>query len=145
MKKLTVLIAAMVMIASVSMAQYQNEYAKNRKVYVENYSQHNRNSRGEMMNINSFQKLARESIAYGIIDGSITSNEAMRLLGFAERIEIKENRFMRNGRLNNNQARNLKEDINELNRMIRKDIRDRERSKADVSMNRKRRPVYNRH
>jgi hypothetical protein len=153
MKKLTVLIAGMVMTASISMAQHQNTSAKNGKVYNEKWSNNSydkkwdnksydrRDGRGAVMNINSFQKEARESIAYGIIDGSITSFEAKRLLEFAERIEIKENRYMRNGRLTGHEVNELKDDINVLNRMIRRDIRDGERSRADVNMQHRKRQL----
>jgi hypothetical protein len=146
MKKLTVLIAAMVMTASFSMAQHQNATSRNKgKVYNEKWSNNSyskRSGRGAMTNINSFQKQARENIAYGIIDGSITSKEAKRLLGFSERIEIKENRFMRNGRLTGHEVNELKDDINVLNRMISKDIRDGERSRADVVMHQRKRQIY---
>ncbi len=82
--------------------------------------------------INSFQREARESIASGIVNGSITSYEAKRLLEMAEKIEAKENRFMRNGRLTNNEVRELKEDLAVLNRIIVKEKRDNDRSNADV-------------
>ncbi|MFT5883889.1 MAG: hypothetical protein ACI9IP_000339 [Arcticibacterium sp.] len=136
MKKLMVLAAAMVITVSTSMAQHydKNATARNGKVYTEKSN----NNRGRVLNgrstrgINSFQKEAREHIAYGIIDGTITSNEARRLLEFSERIEIKENRFSRNGRLSSYEMRILKEDLNDLDKMIRRDLRDRERSIADV-------------
>jgi hypothetical protein len=144
MKKLMVLITAMVMTASMTMAQHKNATAKNGYDYSTNWNKKtsiNRGGRGAMMNINSFQKQARENIAYGIINGTITSNEAKHLLEFAERIEIKENKFMRNGRLTGQEVNELKENLNVLNRMIEKDIRDGERSRADVDKHRKR-PVY---
>jgi hypothetical protein len=148
MKKLTVLIAAMVMTASASMAQHQNAYAKNGQVYTQDYSRYetsHRSSRGTMMNINSFQRQARERIADGIVEGTITSHEAKRLLEFAERIEIKENRYLRNGRLTTNESRELKEDLNDLNRMIIRDIRDGDRAPVDVNNHRKGAPVYKKH
>jgi hypothetical protein len=136
MKNLLVLMVAMVMLVSTSTAQYyeNNASARNGKTYTERWNDNRdraisgRSKRG----INSFQKQAREQIAYGIIDGSITFREATRLLDFSERIEIKEDRFSRNGRLSSHQVRVLKEDLTDLDNMIRRDLRNRERSRADV-------------
>ena len=135
MKKLMVLIAAMVMTISTSMAQHyeKNATARNGKTYTERWNNGRKTFSGRSTRgINSFQKQAREQIAYGIIDGSITSNEARKLLEFSERIEIKENRFMRNGRLSSYEVRILRDDLSTMDRMIRRELRDRERSRADV-------------
>ena len=74
---------------------------------------------GRVNGINNFQRQARMQIADGIVDGTINSREAARLLGFAERIEVKENRYLRNGRMTAGEERELKEDLAVLGRMIR--------------------------
>lgn len=85
--------------------------------YDAQYNRINR-SRSASRMINSFQQQARERIAWGISRGLITGRESRRLLEFAERIEWKENRFMRNGRLSSGQAQELKRDLLVLDRMI---------------------------
>jgi len=75
-------------------------------------------SRNASRMINSFQQQARERIAWGISRGLITGRESKRLLEFADRIEWKENRYMRNGRLSAGQAQELKQDLIVLDRMI---------------------------
>lgn len=83
-------------------------------------AQYNRISRSRNASrmINSFQQQARERIAWGISRGLITGRESKRLLEMADRIEWKENRFMRNGRLSPGQAQELKQDLMVLDRMI---------------------------
>lgn len=95
--------------------------------YDRNYNQ----VRGKVNTINSFQFEARQRIATGIVNGTINSREAERLLAFAERIELKENRFMRNGRLNPNEVNELKSDLAELNRMISREMRDGNQAPVD--------------
>lgn len=130
MKKLVTLIAVMTMIVSTSMAQYQSRgydtYASNK--YSKNYDKKNKSGAHE---INSFQRQARESIAQGIVAGTINSNEAKRLLEVAERIEAKENRFLRNGRLTGRERNELKRNIDSLNKMIRREKRDRDVANVD--------------
>lgn len=130
MKKLITLIAVMTMIVSTSMAQYQSRaydtYASNK--YSKNYDKNNKSGEHE---INSFQRQARESIAQGIVAGTINSNEAKRLLEVAERIEAKENRFLRNGRLTGRERNELKRNIDSLNKMIRREKRDRDVANVD--------------
>ncbi|WP_341227428.1 hypothetical protein [uncultured Arcticibacterium sp.] len=133
MKKLITLIAVMTMIVSTSMAQYQNRNNRGGDVlastkYSKNYGKNNKSNARE---INSFQRQARESIAQGIVAGTINSNEAKRLLEVAERIEAKENRFLRNGRLTGRESNELKRDIDSLNKMIRREIRDRDVANVD--------------
>jgi hypothetical protein len=88
--------------------------------------------------INSFQRQSRDRIADGISRGLITSSEAKKLLVVAEQIERKENRYLRNGRLTKHEARELTEDLNALNHMISKDLRDRDRQSNDDRYGRRR-------
>lgn len=88
------------------------------------------NARG-VHKINSFQREARENIANGILDGSISSREARRLLERAERIELKENRFLKNGRLTRRESRELERDLNTLNRSIAREKRDNDGGHVD--------------
>jgi hypothetical protein len=83
------------------------------------------------MKINMMQREARERIANGIINGTINSYEAGRLLGIAEKIEIKENRMLRNGRLTGNEVRELEDDLIRLNRMIMRNKRDNDVAPVD--------------
>lgn len=88
------------------------------------------NARG-VHKINSFQREARVNIANGILDGSINAREARKLLEIAERIEIKENRYMRNGRLTRSEKRTLERDLGNLNRQIDREVRDNDRALVD--------------
>lgn len=81
--------------------------------------------------LDSYQREARRQIANGIESGRITSNEAKRLLREAERIEMKENRFKRDGRLDNFERRQLAQDLAVLNTWIAREKRDRERITYD--------------
>ena len=81
--------------------------------------------------IDSYQREARRQIANGIESGRITSNEAKRLLREAERIEMKENRFKRDGRLDNFERKELAQDLAVLNTWIAREKRDRERITFD--------------
>lgn len=91
-----------------------------------------RSARGGVMSVNVMQRQAREKIANGIVNGTITSREAKMLLEMAERIEAKENRYLRNGRLTSYERRELEEDLERLDRMIIRNKRDNEYSNADV-------------
>ncbi|UTA69193.1 hypothetical protein [Emticicia sp. 21SJ11W-3] len=81
--------------------------------------------------IDSYQREARRQIAFGIEGGRITSNEAKRLLREAERIEMKENRFKRDGRLDGFERRELAQDLAMLNNWIAREKRDRDRITYD--------------
>lgn len=81
--------------------------------------------------INNFQRQALEHIADGILNGSITANEAKRLLDVAERIEKKENRYLRNRKLTSREFRELSRDLEALDRMIARERRNRDRSSLD--------------
>ena len=90
-----------------------------------------RNTRTDNSMINALQREVREDIADGIVRGTINSREAQRLLSIAEQIEIKEDRFTRNGRLTDRESNEIKGDLRELQRMIRKDKMDREIAPVD--------------
>jgi hypothetical protein len=81
--------------------------------------------------VDSYQREARRQIAFGIESGRITSNEAKKLLREAERIEVKENRFKRDGRLDNFERRELEQDLAVLNSWIAREKRDRDRVTYD--------------
>ncbi len=49
---------------------------------------------------------------------------------FYDNIERKENRFMRNGRISRSEARELDNDLDQLNRMITREKRDFERNRG---------------
>ncbi|AWV98801.1 hypothetical protein [Arcticibacterium luteifluviistationis] len=133
MKKLITLIAVMTMIVSTSMAQYKSKSYKGGDIYASNkYSKnYGNNNKSNAREINSFQRQARESIAQGIVAGTINSNEAKRLLVVAEKIEAKENKYLRNGRLTSRESNELKKDIDSLNKMIRREKNDRDVSNVD--------------
>jgi hypothetical protein len=80
--------------------------------------------------INSFQKQARERIANGVAMGKLTSREVNKLMRFYEKIEIKENRYLRNGRISNHEAHELQNDLNELNMLISREMRNREQYRS---------------
>lgn len=147
MKKLMILTAILSAVSFTTFAQ-NNDYAHNPNLNESrpNYrgdrdfdkdrswgydSNWNRTRSNGNMKINSFQRQARERIANGIVEGTVNSNEAKRLLEFAERIETKENRYMRNGRISNSEARELQEDLSRLNRMISRETRDFDRQNND--------------
>lgn len=77
--------------------------------------------------VDSYQREARRQIANGVESGKITSREAKPLLREAERIEIKENRFSRDGRLDPMERRELAQDLAVLNSWIAREKRDRDR------------------
>lgn len=81
--------------------------------------------------IDSYQREARRQIAFGIESGRITSREAKSLLREAERIEVKENRFKRDGRLDSMERRELTQDLAVLNSWITREKRDRDRVTYD--------------
>lgn len=81
--------------------------------------------------IDSYQREARRQIANGVESGRITSREAKPLLREAERIEIKENRFSRDGRLDPMERRELAQDLAVLNGWIAREKRDRDRISYD--------------
>jgi hypothetical protein len=116
-------------------AQYRNG---NNRVYTRNDNRRpawngNDNSadRGRNERINSFQRNAREHIAQGIIEGTITSRESARLLEMAERIEQKENRYKRRGGLSNREVSELQNDLKQLDRRIYKERRNWDRQSND--------------
>ena len=137
MKKLFVFVALSLFFAGTLSAQYAGNRAEapKGKVYASNGGYHkavnNRSTRGASMKINMMQREARERIANGIINGTINSYEAGRLLGIAEKIELKENRMLRNGRLTGNEIRALEDDLMRLNKMIIRNKRDNDMAPVD--------------
>jgi hypothetical protein len=81
--------------------------------------------------VDSYQREARRQISNGIESGKITSREAKPLLREAERIEVKENRFKRDGRLDVIERRELAQDLAVLNSWIAREKRDRDRVTYD--------------
>ncbi len=129
MKKL-IMIIVLVVSTMFANAQYRNE---NDRAYTQNTPRFG-NDRTELSRsgrINAFQRDAREHIAQGIIEGTITSREAGRLLEMAEAIERKENKYMRNGGLNNREVAELKNDLRNLDRRIFRERRDQDRQPVD--------------
>jgi len=119
MRKL-IMIAMLVAGAIGANAQRGYDKRDNRGRYETNYDR-----------IDSYQREARRQIANGIESGRITSNEAKRLLREAERIEVKENRFRRDGRLDAGERRELSQDLAVLNGWIAREKRDRDRITYD--------------
>lgn len=116
-------------------AQYRND---NDRTYTRNDNRRpawNRNDnstdRGRSGRIDSFQRNAREHIAQGIIEGTITSRESARLLEMAERIEQKENRYKRRGGLSSREVSELQNDLKQLDRRIYRERRDGDRQSND--------------
>jgi hypothetical protein len=135
MKKLLIIAAFLGVVFGVN-AQYNGKPNGNRHQENQRYE---RGRKPASHAINSFQEQARERIADGIVQGTINSKEAQRLLEFAERIEIKENRYLRNGRLTPNESRELEQDLTVLNRMISREKRDNDRQYVDNQRNEGRR------
>ncbi|TAG50680.1 MAG: hypothetical protein EAZ29_12000 [Runella slithyformis] len=81
--------------------------------------------------VDEFQRESRWRIADGVARGSISAREARNLLRFAERIERKEQFFWRDGNLDRRERRDLLEDLDRLNREIRHERNDWERSTYD--------------
>lgn len=136
MKKLFAIVVLSLFFVSTASAQYAGKRtgAHGGKVYASNHypsGAYNRSIRGAGNRINVMQREARERIANGIINGTINSYEAGRLLGIAEKIELKENRMLRNGRLTGNEVRELEHDIIRLNKMIMRNKRDNDVAPVD--------------
>jgi uncharacterized protein (DUF342 family) len=118
-----------------SEAQYRNGkdrvYTRNdnhRPAWNEN---DNSSNRGRSGRIDSFQRNAREHIAQGIIEGTITSRESAQLLEMAERVEQKENRYKRRGGLSRREVSELKNYLKRLDRRIYRERRDWDRQSND--------------
>lgn len=118
-------------------AQYRNG---NDRVYSQNDSRYgndrynsnnSRTNRDVNRRVNSFQRDAREHIAQGIVEGTITSREAARLLEMAERIERKENKYKRSGGLSGREVADLTRDLKDLDRRIFRERRDWDRQSND--------------
>lgn len=75
--------------------------------------------RQEAQLINDLQREARGRIADGIGRGTLTTQEAIRLLNEYERISIRERRSLSNGRLTTRETREITEDLQNLMRGIR--------------------------
>ncbi|MGR3809950.1 hypothetical protein [Jiulongibacter sp. NS-SX5] len=134
MKKLFAVIVLSLFFVGTTNAQYPVNRSQARNGYSKNYSKGYttaRSARGVAGKINVMQREARERIADGIVRGTINSSEAARLLSVAERIEMKENRMLRNGRMTNNEFRELENDLIKLNRMIKRNNRDNDRAPVD--------------
>ncbi|MFT6203722.1 MAG: hypothetical protein ACJA1O_001314, partial [Spirosomataceae bacterium] len=91
----------------------------------------NSSNRGRSGRIDSFQRNAREHIAQGIIEGTITSRESAQLLEMAERVEQKENRYKRRGGLSRREVSELQNDLKRLDRRIYRERRDWDRQSND--------------
>lgn len=127
MKKLVVLITILGTTWISADAQFRADNREFERNSNWRYDNDYRVSNNRKNTINSFQRDAREHIALGIVEGTITSREAARLLEMAERIEEKENRYMRRGGLDRREVAELKEDLRELDRRILSERRDSER------------------
>jgi hypothetical protein len=64
--------------------------------------------------INHLQREARQQIANGIHRGTLTSREANALMSQYERIEAREQKYSRHGRLSPRETRMLREDLERL-------------------------------
>lgn len=126
MKKLIMIATVLVLGFTGVNAQKSSKHYPGRDYRSDNF----KNARVEHR-VNSFQREARENIAYGIINGTITAREAKVLLEAAERIEIKENRFLRNGRLTSRESNELQRDLASLNRAIEREKRDNDKAYVD--------------
>lgn len=84
------------------------------------------NDRQEAQLINDLQREARGRIADGIANGTLTSQEAIRLLNEYERISNKERRYLANRDLNRREVRELTGDLQNLMRGIRYEKMDQE-------------------
>jgi hypothetical protein len=94
------------------------------------------NDRQEALMINDLQREARGRIADGIARGTLTSQEAIRLLNEYERISVKERRSLANGRLNNRETREITRDLENLIRGIRYEKMDQQRERDRMAQRR---------
>lgn len=102
------------------------EYAHNDWGYDNNYRvARNSNAR----RIESFQRQAYMKIENGRKRGAISRSGYNRLMRAFGQIENKENRFMRNGRLTNEETRILHRDLANLDRMIQQETRGSRRGR----------------
>lgn len=134
MKKLLATVGMIAVFAAGTFAQYPGKVeARNNKTYQDDRFERGRGSwsNSTTSQINFRQREIRENIANGIIRGTLTSNEVHMLLDMAEKIEMKENRFLRNGRLTNMEMRELENDLNRLERMIIHNKRDKDFAPVD--------------
>lgn len=92
--------------------------------------------RQDAMMINDLQREARGRIADGIANGSLTSQEAIRLLNEYERISMKERRSLSNGRLTNRETREITQDLQNLMRGIRYEKMDQQRENERTAQRR---------
>lgn len=86
-----------------------------------------RSSRGAGNGVDKMHYEMRVQIADGIINGTITSREARRLLEVSEDISIKKARMLNNGRLTQRELDRLRRDLRYLDRMIVREVRDGDR------------------
>ena len=136
MRKLMI-VASFVLVAMAANAQGRYDNRDYRRGGYDN--DHNRYGRNERYDdrfdpngrIDSYQREARKRIAWGIENGSITAHEAKRLLKEAERIEFKENAFLRDRFLDNRERKELAQDLADLNRQITRESRDWNRQPND--------------
>ncbi|MBU1822146.1 MAG: hypothetical protein KKG00_11645 [Bacteroidetes bacterium] len=92
--------------------------------------------RQEALMINDLQREARGRIADGIARGTLTSQEAIRLLNEYERINVKERRSLSNGRLTNRETREITRDLENLIRGIRYEKMDPQRERDRMAQRR---------
>jgi hypothetical protein len=85
--------------------------------------------RNRSKSVDSYQRRALDEISFGIAKGLINRREANKLMGMYEKIERKENRFLRNNRINRREARELENDLDELHNRIKIELQDKERNK----------------
>jgi len=88
-------------------------------------------SRERGSDINRMQREARQHIANGVQWGTLTSREANALMNQYERIEAKERKFARHGRLSPREERILREDLLQLMSDTRRLGNDRDRWARD--------------
>lgn len=88
-------------------------------------------SRERMADINQLQREARQHIANGVQWGTLTSREANALMNQYDRIQAKERKFARHGRLSPREERILRDDLLQLMSDTRRLTNDRDRWARD--------------
>lgn len=134
MKKI---ITAAVFIIFLSASAIAQQYGENR--YPGNGRYDTRlpaHDRQEAMIINDLQREARVRIAEGIANGTLTTQESIRLLSAFERIQYKERRYLSNRSLSRRETREIASDLENLIRGIHYQKMDPQRDRDRMAQRR---------
>lgn len=141
MKKSLIAVAFVFVLSASAFAQSNGRYGRNN--YPQNTPPNGRhdarlpaNDRQEAQMLNDLQREARSRIADGIAQGTLTSQEAIRLLNDYERINTKERRYLANQNLTRRETRELSSDLQNLIKGIRYEKYDSRNERNRVAQRR---------